>query len=135
MPTARAVYLGDLRVECEHLGSHTKIITDAPLDNHGKGQAFSPTDLCSTSLACCAMTIMGIAAQKHGMDISGCTADITKTMAKDPRRIAKIEITFNISGSFRDDQKLLLRRAAESCPVCLSLGPETEQVWTFNWLE
>lgn len=135
MATMRARYLGDLRVECEHLASKNKIITDAPLDNHGKGEAFSPTDLACAALASCAMTIMGIEVQKLGLNLAGCTLDITKIMSADPRRIARIEIIFNLAGSFKLSQKMALQKAAESCPVCLSLGPETEQVFTFNWLE
>lgn len=135
MANIRVEYLGNLRTKARHLGSNAEIITDAPVDNKGKGESFSPTDLCCTALATCAMTIMGIAAQENDMVISGATMDVTKTMAADPRRIAKIEIVFSVSGSFRDDQKLLLQRAAETCPVCLSLGPETEQIFTFNWLE
>lgn len=135
MPTIRERYLGDLRVECEHVASKTKIVTDAPVDNHGKGESFSPTDLACTALGACAMTIMGIEAQKHGLNITGSTMDITKTMSKDPRRIAKVEIIFNVSGIDRLDQRMLLQKAAEGCPVCLSMGPETEQVFTYNWLE
>lgn len=135
LPTITARYLGDLRVECTHVASQQKIITDAPLDNHGKGEAFSPTDLCCAALGACAMTIMGIEAQKHDMNITGSSMEITKTMSQDPRRIAKVEIAYYLGGSFRLDQKMLLQRAAENCPVCLSLGPETEIVFTFNWLE
>lgn len=135
MPTLRARYLGGLRVECEHLASKTQLITDAPLDNHGKGESFSPTDLACAALASCAMTIMAIEAQKLGLELAGCSLDITKTMAADPRRIAKIEIIFNLAGSFKLSEKMALQKSAESCPVCLSLGPETEQVFTYNWLE
>lgn len=135
MPTIRSRYLGDLRVESRHLASGNTIITDAPVDNHGKGEAFSPSDLACAALGSCAMTIMGIAAQELNLNLAGATIDITKTMSANPRRIAKVEVTFNISGVPLLEQRQKLQRAAETCPVCLSLGPETEQVFTFNWLE
>lgn len=133
-PTITATYLGALRTECTHVASGSKIVTDAPRDNYGKGEAFSPTDLCSTALGTCAMTIMAIAAQKMGKDISGSKMEITKHMAPDPRRIAKVEISFHLPGSFTDEEKQQLENAACSCPVCLSLGPETEQAFVFDWL-
>lgn len=135
MPTVKARYLGDLRVECQHVASGATLVTDAPVDNNGKGRSFSPTDLACTALAACAMTIMGIAAQKLDLDVSGTTLDITKIMSANPRRIARIEIIFNIAGSFQFEQKQALQQAVEGCPVCLSMSPETEQVFTFNWLE
>lgn len=135
MATLKARYLGDLRVECVHLASNAKLVTDAPLDNHGKGESFSPTDLACASLASCAMTIMAIEAQKLGLNLEGTGIDVTKTMAADPRRIAKVEITFNLDGVYQLEQRMALQKAAESCPVCLSLGPETDQIFTFNWLD
>jgi len=89
MPTIRETYLGDLRVECEHVASGTKIITDAPVDNQGKGEAFSPTDLCATALGACAMTIMGIWARKNDVDIVGATVEITKHMSASPAASAR----------------------------------------------
>lgn len=135
MPTIRARYLGDLRVECERLASKDKLVTDAPVDNHGKGEAFSPSDLACAALASCAMTIMGIKANELNLNIAGATMDVTKTMSANPRRIAKVEITFNVSGVPYLAQRQALQEACEGCPVCLSLGPETEQVFTYNWLE
>lgn len=135
MATIKSKYLGNLRVESRHLASGATLVTDAPVDNHGKGEAFSPSDLACAALGSCAMTIMGIAAQKLGVDISGATVDITKTMSANPRRIARIELIFNISGVNLLAQRLELEKAADTCPVCLSLGPETEQVFKFNWLE
>ena len=96
MATVSAKYLGDLRVECVHNQSGTKIITDAPTDNQGKGEAFSPTDLCATALGACALTIIGIYAKNHGVDVTGTEMEITKTMSADPRRIGKIEVTFKM---------------------------------------
>lgn len=133
-PTITATYLGGLRTECIHTASNNKIISDAPVDNHGKGEAFSPTDLCCSALGTCAMTIMAIEAQKLGKDIEGARMEITKHMAANPRRIAKVEISFHLPGSFTLDEKRKLENAASSCPVCLSLGPDTEQAFIFNWL-
>ncbi len=132
--TVEAVYLGDLRVECKHLQSGTKIVTDAPTDNQGKGEAFSPTDLCATALAACAMTIMGIFARNHGLDITGTRAEVTKIMSPSPRRIGRIEITFHMPDrGFSEKDRIQLERAAHTCPVHLSLHPETEQVFSFVW--
>lgn len=134
MATVKAKYLGNLRVECTHLQSGTKIITDAPVDNHGKGEAFSPTDLCSTSVAACAMTIMGIYAQEKGLDITGTEIEITKTMSANPRRIASIDIIYHMSArEFSDKDKAVLERVAHTCPVHLSLHPEVKQNFVFDW--
>lgn len=133
-PTITATYLGGLRTECVHVASKNRIITDAPVDNCGKGEAFSPTDLCSTALGTCAMTIMAIAAQKMGKDLAGAKMEITKHMAANPRRIAKVEIIFHIPGSFNSEERQALEKAGTTCPVCLSLGPDTEQVMVFDWL-
>lgn len=134
MATVSAKYLGDLRVECTHERSGTKIITDAPVDNQGKGEAFSPTDLCATSLAACAMTIIGIYGQSHNVDVTGTTMEITKTMSKDPRRIGKIEVTFHMpKRNYSEKEKTMIERAAHTCPVHLSLSPDVEQVFNFVW--
>lgn len=135
MSTIKARYMGDLRVELTHQASKETILTDAPVDHNGKGRAFSPTDLACASLASCAMTIMGMEAQRLGISITGSTMDITKIMAANPRRIARVEIVFNVSGIDSLANRLALQKAAEGCPVCLSMSPETEQVFTFNWLE
>ena len=132
MPTVSARYLGDLRVECTHNQSGTTIITDAPTDNSGKGEAFSPTDLCATALGACAMTIMGIYAQKHGMDLTGAEMEINKIMSADPRRIGKVEVVFKMPArQFSEKDKTVLERAARACPVHKSLHPDVEQVLTF----
>ena len=134
MATVTAKYLGDLRVECTHVASGTRIVSDAPVDNHGKGEAFSPTDLCVTSLGACAMTIIGIYGQTHGVDVTGTEIEIVKTMNADPRRIGKIEITFNMPDrEYSDKQKIMIERCVHTCPVHLSLHPDVEQVFTFNW--
>jgi putative redox protein len=132
--TATVTYLGELRTEATHLLSGTKIITDAPPDNQGKGEAFSPTDLCATSLAACMITIMGISARNHGLDMTGAHATINKIMAADPRRIARVEINITMpKNDFDAVQRKVLEAAARSCPVAFSLAEGIEQVITFEW--
>lgn len=134
MATISEKYMGDLRVECVHNASGTVIITDAPVDNQGKGEAFSPTDLCATALASCATTIMGIYARSHDIDITGMTVEVVKTMSASPRRIGKLEVTFNMpEREYSDREKKALINAAHTCPVHLSLHPDIEQIFTFNW--
>ena len=134
MANMKAVYLGDLRVECTHIASGTKIVTDAPVDNNGKGEAFSPTDLCSTALASCCTTIIGTYAKTHDIDVTGTSIEITKTMSANPRRIGKIEITFDMPDrEYLPRQKAAIENCAHTCPVHLSLHPDVEQVFTFNW--
>jgi putative redox protein len=133
--TSTVHYLGSLRTEATHLASGDKIITDAPTDNHGKGEAFSPTDLFATSLASCALTIMGLAAQNHGMNIDGASAEVTKIMsATPPRRVARIVVVFKMPAhDFTEKQREILERAAHTCPVSLSLSSETVVDLTFLW--
>ena len=134
--TAKVTYKGGLRTEATHLRSGNVIITDAPVDNKGKGEGFSPTDLTCTSLASCILTIMGIAAQRMEVDMSGASADVTKTMASDPRRIARIEITITMPArAYADKTKKILEKAAHHCPVGLSLADGTEEVVTIIWAE
>ncbi len=130
--TSTVTYLGDLRTECTHLLSGQKIITDAPPDNHGKGEAFSPTDLCATSLATCILTTMGIRARD--LDISGAHAEVTKIMASDPRRIGRIVVKITMpKNNFSDKDKKVLETIAHTCPVALSLAEGVEQVIDFEW--
>jgi putative redox protein len=132
--TSKVTYLGDLRTEAVHLQSGTVIITDAPTDNQGKGEAFSPTDLCATSLASCMMTIMGISARNHGIDIDGTTAEIHKIMAANPRRIGAVEIRLTLPDRpYSERERQLLETAGRTCPVALSLGPGVEQRIEFIW--
>ena len=134
MPTVTATYLGGLRVECTHQQSGTTIVTDAPTDNNGKGEAFSPTDLCATALGACAATIMGMYAQNNNIDITGMRMDIQKTMAADPRRIAAVEVVFTMPDkNYTDEQKAGLQEAAFTCPVHKSLHPNMEQKLIFKW--
>lgn len=129
-----AEYLGDLRVKCMHEPSGVSIITDAPLDNNGKGQAFSPTDLCAAALGSCAMTIIGIYARQHNVDVTGARLEINKIMGADPRKIARIEVIFHMPPkNYADKQKIAIERAARSCPVSLTLGENVEQIFDFRW--
>ena len=137
MATVTGKYLGDLRVEATHNASGVSIFSDAPLDNGGQGRAFSPTDLATASLGMCAMAIMGLFAKNHGMDLSGMSMEITKTMSPDaPRRIAVIDIVFTITDrGFTDKQKQSVERAALTCPVHKSLHPDMQQNLVFNWVK
>ncbi len=134
MVSMTGIYLGGLRTEATHLRSGNKIITDAPLDNNGRGEAFSPTDLTCASLNSCMMTLMGILAEREGINLTGLTSEIVKVMASNPRKIAEIQITFSHSNLVATDvQKEKLRRAALTCPVALSLSDELKQTVTFNF--
>jgi putative redox protein len=125
--TSKIIYSGNLRTEATHLKSGKMVITDAPTDNNGKGEAFSPTDLLSTSLVSCMMTLMGIAANNHGFELGNMEATMKKHMASNPRRVGKIEIELEIYGTYTDKQKLILDKAARTCPVAMSLHPDIEQ--------
>jgi len=133
MPTSQTIYRGDLRTQSTHLASGKQIITDAPVDNNGKGEAFSPTDSVASGLAACMMTIMGILANREHIDIVGLKADVTKHMQNSPRKISKIEVVFSLDGSktISKEQGMKLRNAALTCPVALSLNPDIEQVVSF----
>ncbi len=134
MATVKTVYLGDLRTENEHLQSGNKIITDAPTDNQGKGEAFSPTDLLATALGNCIMTIMGIKARDNGIDIKGTEIEVTKIMASDPRRVAEVVVEFNFpKNNYSDSDKQLIESVAGISPVPLSLHPDLKQTIKFNW--
>ena len=134
MVSMTGVYLGELRTEATHLRSGNRIITDAPPDNNGKGEAFSPTDLTCASLNSCMMTLMGMLAEREGIDLKGLRSEIVKIMAANPRKIAEVQITFfheNLRAT--DVQKEKLRRAALTCPVALSLSSEVKQTVNFNF--
>ncbi|WP_400193159.1 OsmC family protein [Hymenobacter sp. B81] len=133
MSTATARYAGQLRTEATHVASGTTIHTDAPLDNHGRGEAFSPTDLVCTALGACMMTIMGIVAERHALDLTSVTFDVTKHMAADPRRIIEIELLFRMPAALPTEKRTLLERAARTCPVALSLNPEIRQTVQFSY--
>lgn len=131
--TSKVIYLGDLRTESEHLQSKSKMITDAPLDNQGKGEAFSPTDTVATALATCMFTIMGIKAREMSLDLKDSYAEVNKIMASNPRRISQIEINFYIKSSLAEKEKTILENAAKTCPVIYSLNPEIEKKIKFNY--
>ena len=134
MSTVKSSYQGNLRTEAVHLKSGNTIITDAPTDNHGRGEAFSPTDLTCASLGSCMMTIIGIRAQKHSISLEGLTADITKHMSSQPRKIAKIEVALRLESTDATEEQLeMLKEAARTCPVALSLNPDIEQVVSFTF--
>jgi uncharacterized OsmC-like protein len=131
--TSKVTYLGGLRTEAQHLASQETIITDAPKDNQGKGEAFSPTDLVATALASCMITIMGIKARDLGIDLTGTQAEITKIMGTEPRRISTLQIQLTFNSSFDSKTQTLLERAALTCPVAHSLHPDLRQEVLFIW--
>ncbi|MGE8341452.1 MAG: OsmC family protein [Flavobacterium sp.] len=131
--TSKVTYLGDLRTSSIHVQSGSEIISDAPVDNNGKGEAFSPTDTVANALASCMMTIMGIKARDLEVDFVGSTAEVTKIMNAEPRRIGAIEIVFQMKSNADEKSKTILERAAMTCPVFLSLSSEIEKRITFNW--
>ena len=131
--TSKVTYLGNLRTSSIHIQSGTEIISDAPLDNNGKGEAFSPTDTVANGLVTCMMTIMGIKARDLQIDLEGTTAEVVKIMNAEPRRIGAIEIVFQMQGTSDQKSKTILERAAMTCPVFLSLHPDVEKRITFNW--
>lgn len=134
MKISKIEYLGGLRTSSVHLKSGKIIITDAPPDNNGKGEAFSPTDLLSTSLGCCMLTIMGIVAERHALNIDGTTVDITKIMEANPRRVGEIVVEMTLpKNNFTDKDKQLLENAAMTCPVAKSLHPDLKQTVIFHW--
>ncbi|MDO7845389.1 OsmC family protein [Hymenobacter sp. M29] len=134
MNTATARYAGHLRTEATHVASGTLIQTDAPVDNHGRGEAFSPTDLVSAALGSCMMTIMGIVAERHAWDLVGTTWAVTKHMSPEPpRRIAQIDVTFELPAALAPADRTVLERAALTCPVALSLHPDIKQNVVFEY--
>ena len=128
IPTATIEYLGELRTRSTHTRSGNTIITDAPVDNHGKGEAFSPTDLTATSLVTCMISIMGIAAQKGDLDFGNVSGSVQKIMAENPRRIQELLVEIRFQGNdLPQDKKEYLERVALSCPVAKSLHPDIRQ--------
>lgn len=135
MPTSTIVYLGELRTEAVHALSGNKLTTDAPPDNQGKGEFFSPTDLLATSLGTCMLTIMGISARTHGFNIDGTRVSVTKVMGSNPRRVVEIvvELTFP-HNSYSPKERKLLELSAKECPVANSLHPDLKQTVKFEFL-
>lgn len=136
MITSKLKYVGGLHTEATHLKSGKQIETDAPVDNNGKGEAFSPTDLAATSLGACAITVMSITAEKAGHSFKDAEVEVTKFMSADsPRRIVKVKVAFNLMSAtdLSDDDKSRYERIGRHCPVAMSLHPDIEQEMIFNW--
>ncbi len=131
--TASIVYKGHLRCECTHIQSGTVIETDAPTDNQGKGERFSPTDLLCVSLATCMLTTMGIKAEGMNVKITNAKAEVTKHMASDPRRVSKIEVAVSLPGNGSDKDKVILERTGNNCPVAKSLSSEIDLQISYKW--
>ena len=136
METSRITYTGDLRTEAMHVKSGQTFITDAPTDNQGRGEAFSPTDLLATSLGACAITVVGIAARTHGFNVDGTEMKITKIMASDPRRVGEVivEMTFP-AVKYTEKEKSIIRHTINTCPVGQSLNPELKQTFILNFAD
>ena len=134
--TSTVEYQGDLRTTCLHIKSGQIIVTDAPTDNQGRGEAFSPTDLLATSLGACMLTIMGISANRHGIALAGTKVEITKVMAENPRRVSQIiaAVVFPVTLKLQDKEKNILENAARQCPVAKSLHPDIDQRIDFTYL-
>jgi len=134
METSRIIYTGDLRTEATHVKSGQTFITDAPIDNQGKGEAFSPTDLLATSLGACAITVVGIAARTHGFNVDGTSIKITKIMASDPRRVGEVVVDFDFPAvKYSDKEKSIIRHTINTCPVGQSLNPNLKQTFILNF--
>ncbi|MBL1281189.1 MAG: OsmC family protein [Fluviicola sp.] len=134
MATTKVEYLGNLRTKCTHLKSGVEIITDAPTDNNGKGESFSPTDLLATSYASCMITIIGIYCNEKDIDFKSCTAEVTKIMGSAPRRVAELQINLDFSGNnWSDSIQKRIKSVGESCPVAKSVKTEmkTEFIYQF----
>jgi uncharacterized OsmC-like protein len=135
MVTITSTYTGGLRCTATHGPSGVTLITDAPVDNHGKGESFSPTDLVATAVANCMMTVMGIPAERHGIDLKGTTVTIGKEMSSDlPRRIVALRSVMNIPLPADHPQRNLLENAAKACPVKQSLDPRIDTTVEFKWV-
>ena len=131
--TSKITYITNLRTECQHLKSSNTFITDAPTDNNGNGEAFSPTDTVATALASCMLTVMGIKARTLDLKLDGSVAEVTKVMASHPRRISEIKVTFIMNVSVDEKQRQILERTALTCPVHYSLHPDIKKEIAFNW--
>lgn len=131
--TSKVTYLGELRTSSIHIQSGNEIISDAPTDNNGKGEAFSPTDTVANGLASCMMTMMGIKSKDLNVDLTHSTAEVTKIMGTDPRRIIEIQVKMDMAIAVDQRTKLILERTAMTCPVLNSLHPNIKKDVTFNW--
>lgn len=135
MATASTIYTGELRTSSTHLKSGNELVTDAPTDNHGKGETFSPTDLVATALGACMLTVMGIWARTADIDLTDTKIETTKVMGNNPRRISEVHISFQMPERLQltEEQQTKLKQVALSCPVAKSLSADLKQVVTFNW--
>lgn len=134
MPTIKSSYLGNLRTASEHLQSGTQLLTDAPVDNNGKGEKFSPTDLVASALGSCMVTIMGIVANRDSVSLEGLTWEVTKIMQASPRKISEIVVDFHWENPVDDIAMIQkLKNAAKTCPVALSLDPSIKQTLNFDF--
>lgn len=131
--TSKVTYLGELRTSSVHLQSGTVILSDAPTDNHGKGEAFSPTDLLANVLGSCMISIMAIKSSDLDLNIEGSTVEVTKIMQAEPRKISRIGIVMNMSIAVSEKNKIILERTAMNCPVLLSLNTDIEKDIVINW--
>jgi uncharacterized OsmC-like protein len=133
--TATIVYEGELRCTCTHIQSGSIIETDAPTDNHGKGERFSPTDTVCIALGTCIITTMGIKAQSMGLELKGSKLNVIKHMVANPRRIGKIEVNLEIPGNgISEESRSLLQRVGDLCPVKASLHPDLETIVHYHWI-
>lgn len=134
MVKSTITYEGELRCTAEHGPSGTAIHTDAPKDNHGKGESFSPTDLVATALGSCILSVMGILARRLDVDLTGATASVEKEMVKDPaRRIGRLTVKIHVPGPVSEEHQKMFERAALTCPVHKSLHPDVQMPITFDW--
>ncbi len=134
MATSTVEYLGGLRTKCTHLKSGSEVLTDAPLDNNGRGDAFSPTDLVATAYVSCMLTVIGIYCGNHGIDFSFGKANVTKIMMADPRRIAKIEVEFDFSeNNWPESLHQRIMKAGEECPVAKTIGDNVELMFEYKF--
>ena len=132
--TSKVTYTGNLRTKSEHLRSGDSFITDAPIDNNGLGQAFSPTDTVATGLASCMITMMGIKANGLEVDLTNSIAEVTKHMAANPRRISKIEVKLSLPSNVSEKNRKILEHTANTCPVLYSLHPDIVKEISFDWV-
>ena len=135
METVQTTYLGNLRTQAVHLQSGATIITDAPTDNHGKGESFSPTDLFAASYASCALTIIGIATQTHGFSIDGTVVKTTKIMGENPRRVVELKVDFTFpANNYSGKERAIIEHSIRHCPVRNSLPQELKVAETITYL-
>ncbi|EAY24607.1 OsmC family protein [Microscilla marina] len=135
MATASTIYTGELRTSSTHLKSGNTLVTDAPTDNHGKGETFSPTDLVATALGACMLTVMGIWARTADIDLTDTQIETTKVMGNNPRRVSEIHVNFQFPASLQltEAQQTKLKEVALNCPVAKSLSTDLKQMVTFSW--